>query len=70
VGHRKPFNSYEHMQAVVREGHCVRVQEGTLMYDAHLANRKLSLTMSLSSGKCHEYHSRTLIANVLMSLSI
>mmetsp|Transcript_37449 Transcript_37449/g.55139 ORF Transcript_37449/g.55139 Transcript_37449/m.55139 type:complete len:238 (-) Transcript_37449:449-1162(-) len=31
---------------------------------------KLLLTWSNSSGKCHEYHSRTRIANVLRSLSI
>ena len=37
------------------------------MKDAHLAKRKLSLTISFSSGKCHEYHSRTRMANVLMS---
>ena len=37
------------------------------MKEAHLAKRKLSLTISLSSGKCHEYHSRTRIAKVLMS---
>ena len=66
----KILGDAQRMRVVVREGHGANVQQGTLMYDAHLAKRKLSLTMSLSSGKCHEYHSRTLMANVLMSLSI
>ena len=42
----------------------------SLIYAAHCANIKLSLTMSFNSGKCQEYHSLTLMANVLMSLSI
>mmetsp|Transcript_23298 Transcript_23298/g.55111 ORF Transcript_23298/g.55111 Transcript_23298/m.55111 type:complete len:266 (+) Transcript_23298:652-1449(+) len=40
------------------------------MYAAARANMMLSLTTSLSSGKCQEYHSRTRIAKVFRSLSI
>mmetsp|Transcript_10685 Transcript_10685/g.22688 ORF Transcript_10685/g.22688 Transcript_10685/m.22688 type:complete len:234 (-) Transcript_10685:536-1237(-) len=35
----------------------------------HFAYSRLSATIRTSSGKCHEYHSRALIANVLTSLS-
>mmetsp|Transcript_21773 Transcript_21773/g.61982 ORF Transcript_21773/g.61982 Transcript_21773/m.61982 type:complete len:226 (+) Transcript_21773:494-1171(+) len=40
------------------------------MNAAALANMMLSLTISFNSGKCQLYHSRTRMANVLMSLSI
>ena len=39
----------------------------TFIYAAHCANIKLSFTSSFISGKCQLYHSRTRIANVLIS---